>query len=91
MGEGGKPRDGGGIGEGRFIFLISALTKGEPCLSLWFVAPPPPPRLRAARGGKGFIRMLPALPPALATTPILTVNLPAGVGALGAVGERGGD
>lgn len=87
---GGKPRDGGGIGEGRFIFLISALTKGEPCLSLWFVGSLP--RLRAALGGKGaIIRTLPALPPALATTPILTVNLPAGVGALGTVGERGGD
>lgn len=94
VGVGGKPRDGGGIGEGRFIFLISALTKGDPrpfsassCGSL-----APFPRLRAALGGRGVtVGALPALPPALATTPILTVNRPAGVGASGRVGERGGD
>lgn len=54
-GWGRKPRDGGGLGEGRFIFLISALTKGDPgpfsassCGSL-----APTSRLRAALGGEG--------------------------------------
>lgn len=42
----GKPRDGGGVGEGRFIFLISALTKGDPrpfsASSCGLLAPSPP-------------------------------------------------
>ena len=76
-----------------YIFDISFDQRRPPALLrlfLWFVGPLP--RLRAALRGRGVtVGTLPALPPALATTPILTVNLPAGVGASGRVGELGGD
>lgn len=81
-----------GWGREIYIFDISFDQRRPPALLrlfLWFVGPTS--RLRAALVGEGcplLGRSQPYLK--LRPTPILTVNLPAGVGALGPGWERGG-